>query len=390
MLEPNESFVYIFSWNLKSGSPGLGLYRFNDDTGEITFIRMLNEEQSYGYAALDAKRGILYCGVDTPKHPELRVGGGGSLYAYKIDPETGGVTELNHVSTYCPQPSYVAVDPEGKFVLVSMHSTNDHVTKVEKDAFGKVCVHVEFADSGVAMFALNEDGSIGGMLDIHIHTGCGPKPRQLSPHAHCVELAPQGDLFAACDKGNDGIYMYRIDKEKGKLILNGGAPYRNRPGTAPRYCAFHPTLPFFFNNNEMEMEIDSFRYNKLGALEHLSTVRALPEEYPLPKGERYGQQDFQIDPSGKYLYAMLHGLYNSISVFEVDQETAALRFLQNVPIQGVWARDFSFSTDHKHLVTACLTSGDVASYAVHEDGTLTPTGFGSSQSAAACVVFYKP
>lgn len=390
MLRPNESFLYICSWSLKGGKPGLGLYKFNDDTGETTFLKMLNEDLSYSYATVDAARGILYCGVDTAKHPDLRAGAGGCLYAYKADPETGELTELNHVPTYCPQPSYVSVDPAGKFLVASMHSTMDNVTKVEKDSFGKICVHVEFSDSGVILYALNEDGSIGELLDISIHTGYGPKPRQLQPHAHCAVLAPRGDLLASCDKGNDGIYMYRIDKENGKLILNSGALYKSRPGRAPRYCAFHPTLPFFFNNNEMEMEIDSYRYDESGNLEHLSTTRPVPEEFPLPAGERFSQQDFQIDPSGKHIYAMMQGLYNCISVFEIDQETAALKFLQNVPIKGAWPRDFSFSPDHRHLVTACLSSGDIASFTVNEDGTLTPTGYGSNQSAANCVAFYKP
>jgi 6-phosphogluconolactonase (cycloisomerase 2 family) len=390
MLKPNESFVYIFSWNLKSGNPGLGLYKFNDDTGEIGFIKMLNEDLSYGYAIPDARRGILYCCVDTDKHPDLRAGGGGALYAYKLDPETGYATEMNHVSTYCPNPSYVSVSPDGNYLAASMHSTMDNVTKVKKDAFGTPHIHVEFSDSGVILFKLNDDGSIGELLDINIHSGCGPKPRQLQPHAHCAVMAPRGDLFAVCDKGNDGIYMYRIDRETNTLILNNGAPYRSRPGTAPRYCAFHPTRPFFFKNNEMEPEIDSFMYDSSGNLKYLSSVRAVPEEYALAGGDRCVQQDFQIDPSGRYIYAMLQGRYNGISVFETDQKTAGLKFIQHVPVKGIWARDFSFSADCKYLVTACLSSGDIACYAIGDDGKLRPTGYESNQSAANCVVFYKP
>ena len=389
MLQPNESFVYIFSWSLKSGKPGLGLYRFRDDTGTLTFVGMLEEELSYGYAAVDAGRGILYCGVDTPKHPALRAGGGGSLRAYQIDPETGAIRLLSEVSTCCPQPSYVSVDPKGRFVLVSMHSTMDSVTKAEKDAFGNLHTRVEFSDSGVAIFALEEDGSIGRLLDFNIHTGSGPKPRQLQPHAHCAVLAPRGDLFTACDKGNDGIYMYRIGAQ-GKLSLPDGAPYHNRPGTAPRYCAFHPTRPFLFHNNEMELEIDSYRYDEQGGLEHLATIPVLPADCAVPEGERCGQQDFQIDRSGRYLYAMVHGFYNGLSVFEIDQETAQLTFLQFAPISGVWARDFAFSPDQRYLVTACLSSGDIESFSIGQDGRLTPTGHRCSQSAAACVVFYKP
>ena len=390
MLKTNESFLYIFSWIQKGGKPGFGLYKFNDDTGEMSFVSMLNEELSYGNAAIDAQRGILYCCVDTDKHPDLRAGGGSCLYAYKIDPENGTVTELNHVPSYCPCPSFVSIDREKKFLTVSMHSTMDSVTKVKKDAFGKAYIQVEFSDAGVGMFALNEDGSIGDLMDISIHTGCGPTPRQLHPHAHCAVLSPSGNLVASCDKGNDGVHMYRIDREKGKLILNGGAPYQSRPGTAPRYCAFHPTLPFFFHNNEMKMEIDSYRYDEQGNLEHLATTRSLPDDYVIPPRERHGQQDFQIDSSGKYIYAMMHGYYNSISVFEVNQESGALTLVQNVPVPGVWARAFAFSADRRHLVAVCLTSGDITSYNVGEDGKLSLTGFSAEQSAACCALFYKP
>ncbi|MCD8373393.1 MAG: lactonase family protein [Clostridia bacterium] len=390
MIKSNEAFVYIGSWSLKGGKGGLGLYKFNEDTGEINLINMLNEELSYSYITLDQRRGILYCGVDTDKHPALRAGCGGCLYAYSINPDTGEITELNHVPTYCPQPSYVSVDTNGKFLVASMHSSMDSVTKVEKDAFGTPCVHIEFSDAGVLLYALNEDGSIGKLLDIQIHKGSGPKPRQLQPHAHCAVIAPQGDLFAACDKGNDSIYMYRIDKENWKLILNGNRPYLSRPGRAPRYCAFHPTLPFFFNNNEMEMEIDSYKYDKSGNLEHLSTVRSLPEDYCVPSGARYSQQDFQISPDGKYIYALAQGFYNGISVFLVDQGTAALKLIQYVPVDGAWPRGFSFSPNHKYLVVACLSSGDIKSFSIHENGTLTPTEFGCIQTSANCATFYKP
>ncbi len=390
MLNSNESFLYICSWSQKGGKPGLGLYKFNNDTGEITFLKMLNDEFSYGYATFDPVNGILYCAADLPKHPDLRAGAGGCIFAYKADPTTGELTEISQAPTYCPQPSFVSLDPERKFLVASMHSSMESVTKVSKDAFGKICVNVLFSDAGVVLYALNSDGSIGEMLDLQTHSGHGPKPRQLQPHAHSAVFAPQGDLVASCDKGNDGIHMYRIDKDHGKLVLNGGTPYAGRPGRAPRYCAFHPSLPFFFHNNEMEMEIDSYRYDSMGNLEHLSTVRAVPESYSLPEGKRFSQQDFQISPDGKYIYAMMQGLYNGISVFSVDQQTAELTFIQHLPIEGVWARDFSFSPDYKFIVTACLTSGDIASFAIRQDGTLVPTGYSCIQSASNCVAFYNP
>lgn len=390
MIKSNESFAYIFSWSTKGGKPGLGLYRFNDDTGEIAFVKMLNEELSYGYATVDAQRGILYCGADTEKHDGLRAGGGGSLYAYRIDRETGEVAELNHVPSFCPNPSYVALDPERKFLVASMHSSMGNVSKVRKDAFGKYYIDVEFSDSGVILYALNEDGSIGDLLDINIHTGDGPSPRQLQPHAHCAVLAPRGDLFITCDKGNDGVYMYRIDKEKGKLSVVSGGAHAKQPGAAPRFAAFHPSSPFVYHNNEMEMVIDSYRYDDRGRLEHLASTPVLPEEFKYPEGGRKSQQDLQMDPTGTYLYAMLHGTYEGISVFEIDKETGGLRFLQFAPVKGEWARAFAFSPNHKFLVTACLNSGNIESFAIGAGGTLTPTQFGGSQSAANCVAFFKP
>lgn len=390
MLRENESFLYIFSWTQKGGQPGFGLYKFNDDTGEMTLIRMLNETLSCGNAVIDAERGILYCCVDTDKHQDLRAGGGGCLYSFKLDPETGDAVEMNHVSSYCPNPSFASIDEGRKFLAVSMHSTMDSVTRIKKDAFGKAYIQVEYSDAGVGLFSLKEDGSIGELLDINVHTGCGPTPRQLHAHAHCAVLSPSGNLLASCDKGNDGVHMYRIDREKNRLILNGGAPYQNRPGTAPRYCAFHPTRPFFFHNNEMKMEIDIYRYNEKGDLEHLETVRALPEDCVVMPGERGGQQDFQLTPDGRFLYTMMHGRYNGISVFEVDQNTGKLTLIQHVPVPGVWARAFAFSPDRRHLAAVCLTSGDVSSYAVGDDGKLTSTGFMAVQSAANAALFYKP
>ena len=57
----------------------------------------------------------------------------------------------------------------------------------------------EYDDSTVVQYSLNDDGSIGGIQDVHVLTGWGTDPNdspqggghaQASPHAHIVVIDP--------------------------------------------------------------------------------------------------------------------------------------------------------------------------------------------------------
>ena len=201
---------------------------------------------------LDTKRGILYCVHEVMTMPGHHVGGGGLVYAFAIDAQSGDLKEINHQPSYGSLPSYVAIDATGKYLLVTNHTGRTPITKTARDESGKFRIELEYDEASTVLFALNADGSIGDPLDIHRHHGSGPLPRQFSlPRSIRSWPRPRATSLATCeDKGGDEIVFFIIDRSRNRLQVCEGGQYRATPGeSSPRYSAFHPSLPYFYANH---------------------------------------------------------------------------------------------------------------------------------------------
>ena len=55
-----EVFMYVSSWNEHGGVPGLGRYTVDQERGEITFLEMISETESFNASLVDDVRGKLY------------------------------------------------------------------------------------------------------------------------------------------------------------------------------------------------------------------------------------------------------------------------------------------------------------------------------------------
>ena len=317
--------------------------------------------------------------------PGYLKGGGGQVYAFAIDPETGDLTEINHQPSYGSLPCSVAVDATGKYLIATNHTGSAPVTKTVKDASGKYRIVLEYDDATTVLYRLNDDGSIGDPCDIYKHSGNGPDPEQSHPRIHSVVMSPSGNLFAVCDKGSDQIFFFRINRETEKLEVCGGEGYKSIPGSSPRYSVFHPTRPYFYMNNETKAVIRAFRYDEDGKLEPICTVNALPED--CEDNPTMMQSDIRIHPSGKYLYDLIRGI-NAVSVFEIKEETGEIEKIQTVTLDGTGPRGCAISPDGRFMHIAALTSKEILVWAIGEDGKLSPTGKKISQPSPGNVTFF--
>lgn len=392
-----KTYVYISSWNEFVGTPGIGLLEYNPENGALKKIADLEETLTCNCTALDKEKNILYITNEVKFNPDVKYvkGGGGKIYAFKINPADGTLTQISRVDACCPCPAYISIDPTGKFLVCANHSSYNAVTKAVQREDGTWGWEMEYDDATVDLFELNEDGTIGALVDVSKHV-CRKEVFMLHSHPHSAVWDPSGKMFACCDKGDDKIYMYRIDYENKKLVQTC-TPYQDRPFSGPRYCAFHPTKPFFYANHESKMFVSAFRYGENGELELINTVDTIPEGYPLPEikgflpGQKPGQQAFVMSSDGKYIYNVVNGNgADAVAVFAVDQETGALSEIQYLPVDGKWARGFALSPDEKFAVVSCLDNeGAVLSFAVGEDGRLTPTGAHESVPGGSFVTFYE-
>ncbi|MBD5546737.1 MAG: lactonase family protein [Lachnospiraceae bacterium] len=378
-----KTFVYISSWNNFGGEPGIGVYELEPSTGELRFCRMMNQEDSCNASFVSQEKRILYVCNEVANIQNIN---SGAILTYQIL-DDGSLKEMDRTLTFCPNPTFIAMDKTGQKILVSNHSGFGAVSKIRKDAFGKYYMQTVQDDAVVNLFEVNEDGRIGELLDVAKHTGSGIRPQQKHARPHCVVKSPIDDLFAVCDKGNDSIYMYKLAEDK--LVLCD-VPYKDIPGSMPRYCVFHPKKRILFVNYEGNTALSSFKYDEQGKITLLFTAEGIAcadhSERDISHDE---QQGLAIHPNGKYIYDMINGP-EVIAVFEVDEETGKMILIQNQKVsRGKWLRGGTVSPDGRYLITTCMKSGDIEVFRIQEDGMLETTGRLVNQSAAAYVTYVK-
>jgi 6-phosphogluconolactonase (cycloisomerase 2 family) len=387
------SIVYVGNFRMRPqtwGMPqpsgyGIGICRFNNETGELTPLKIVHDHITAGNALLDARRRVIYFGHEDMTLPDRPYGGGGQVFAFSIDPATGDLTEINHQPSYGALPVCLAQDPAGQYLVVPHHTGSFPITKVTKDANGRYTTVSEYDDASVVLFPLAENGAIGDPCDIFIQTGTGgPLKQQTHPHLHSVSVSPSGKLFVVGDKGNDQILMFRIDEVEHKLVLCGGKPFATLAGSSIRCSVFHPSKPFLFANFETRAVVASFRYDEDGGLEPVALANALPEG--VEDDLTMMQSDIKVHPSGKNLYTLVRGI-TAVSVFSIDEVTGELARVQTFELEGKNPRSCTISPDGRFLLVAMILSSEVLVLAIAPDGRLSATGYKATQPHPANMTF---
>ena len=388
-MDRNKIYLYMSRWAFHGGAPGLGLFSFDTKTGELEFLRHLNETISLDPTYLDEEKKILYICNEANLADETGYDTG-RIYAFSINPGDGSLEEIFHQDTFCPYPDYVNVSLDKKFMIVPHHSWATGITNIEKDADGNYVPVTRWMDSAVELFSMNPDGTINKLVDVKKHSFSSRtkdyEGKVTVPHPHCAVCSPSGKLFAVCDKGDGHVYMYTIDYENQELKCLSRT-MSDEPLSESRYCVFHPTKPYLFVNHEHsghgKMMVSAFHYNEKGELKLINKVDCLPKDISAKCG-----QGFCISKDGKYLYNLLNG-YDAVAVLEVNQETGEVSVLQRVPVKGTNPRMCALSPDGHFLITTCL-GGEIAVYKVGEDGLLTQTEHTAFLRGSAYITFFNP
>lgn len=381
-----KTFVCVSSWAKGPGSPGthgLSGYEFDVQAGDLRWIETIEEDILFNVTCFDRRRGVLYALEEGNDLPGLR-GGGGRVFVFRIDPDSGKLKKIGCTPTWCASPCYLTLDQSGAFLLVSHQGSYAAATKIGEDAQGNYYPVIEQDDVAVELFEVHADGALGRLLDVDKRYGSGPDKRQVHARPHTAVMSPSGKLFAVCDKGNDTVSMYMLDHEKGKLIRPHHI-HRHSPGLLPRYCVFHPEKPWFYHNTESNGMVCSFTYQEDGRLLETGMYPAVPADCEMQE-KTLEQQGFVISRDGRYIYDIVRGP-NLAVVLEVDQNNGSLKAVWRQPIAGRWPRGCALSPDGRFLLVCCLDSGEVVEFAVGADGHLRETGKKYPNNAAAYAIF---
>lgn len=370
-----KHWMYLGLWAEHGGAPGLGLFSADCESGSLQLEKQLDHEISFGASYYDPKRGILYLCNEIDKIFGVQYETG-RIYGYKVSPSDGSLTELFRQDTFCPNPAYLSLDPSGEYMVVANYGLDGAIGKLRRDADGNFVNELTFRESLLELFSVNPDGTIGELLDIQKHdVDLNECPR--GSHLHCAVFSPSGTVLAVCDKGSGKVHLYTIDRASKTLKLLSSTT-TSAPTTCPRHCVFHPTKPYFVMNHEKErdgrMILSVFRYEDDGTVEEVCSTNVLPEGHIVPPRSHYEQQGLCFSMDGKYVYTGIKEGPNAIAVLSFDETTGQLELLQHAPIKGIWPRALAIMPGGKFIVSSCLVSGDVASYAIQDDGRLAEPG----------------
>lgn len=398
-----KSFVYIGNWSFNgAASKGITIYEYSPESGELSLIETVCPDVAAGQLYLDAKNHILYSN-DECGEQRGEIGGGGYVLAFCIDPETGALTEINRRPSLSPEPSYLCLDKSGKYMTVCHCADPFHVTRIVRDENGEFHNEVLFDDTGLVMFRIGEDGSIGNAADVVVTQGSGGKDpnasRKVDPvsghiqlvrvlsRLHSVVASPCGELLVVCDKGMDKVYTYQVDREAGKLIhkFTWEAP---EVACFPRYSAFHPEKPLVYVDNENHASVNTFCYDpESGVLERLSCTYLLKEDPGLIDGKPAGCQDILVHPNGRMLYCTLSGLNMIVSCkLDASGNPTPVQWMQ---CRGVFPRGIALSPDQRFLLCGNMVSGDVTGFTVDADGFLSDTGRTYTAVSPSAIRFFE-
>jgi len=360
--QPGELIVHIGTY---TGPTSKGIYvsRLNTATGALAEPVLAAETPSPSFLALHPSRALLYAVNEIGEYEGKPAG---SVSAFAIDRKTGLLTLINRQSSGGGGPAHISTDRKGAHVLVA-----------------------NYGGGSVAALPIAPDGSLQPISGFVQHTGSSVNPaRQKSPHAHSIDLDPEGQHAYVADLGLDKVLIYRYDASKGTLTP-GDPPFATvEPGSGPRHVAIHPSGRFAYVTNEIVLTVSAFaRDAKSGALKTLQTLSTLPEGVkPQPT---YSTAELTMHPSGRFLYGSNRG-HDSITVYAVDQSSGRLTFVHNEPTGGSTPRSFGIDPSGRWLLAANQRSDSVVVFQIDQaSGKLTPTATRISVGAPVCVTFLR-
>lgn len=290
-------------------------------------------------------------------------GDASEVSVFRVDRASGRLTLLNRQDTQGLNPVHLALDPSGRFLVVSNHLS-----------------------ASVSVLAIGADGALGNVLQkVTLAGPPGPhRVEQKQAKPHCNPFDPGGRFVAVPDKGLDRVFMFRF--EQGRLIAADTPFTAAREASGPRHLVFHPRQASAYVINELDSTVTACRFDAdTGALTPFQIVPALPQSFT---GNSRAAA-IQIDASGRFLYASNRGA-DCIAVFRIDEHSGALSVVDFVPSRGKTPRFVTTSPDGRLLFALNEDSDSIVSFAIDAaSGRLQPTGESVHCGSPVCMVFSR-
>ncbi|MBN8235154.1 lactonase family protein [Halobacillus kuroshimensis] len=305
-----EYVGYIGTYT-KQESKGVYQFTLDTDAKELKNVQLAAELQNPTYVTVSDDQKNLYA--------VSKDGENGGVTSFSINAETGELTKLNAQTAAGSPPCHVSVD----------HLNNNVVT-------------ANYHTKEVVSYLTNEDGSLNPAVSIVEHEGTGPHERQEKPHMHYAGFTPDEKYVIAIDLGSDRVITYAVDNGE----LSQVQVFNTKPGSGPRHITFHPNKKYAYVMTELSSEVLVLHYDEQdGSFTEQQAIAAIPKEFD----QTNDGSAIHISSDGQFVYAGNRG-HNSIAVYEVDQDTGKLTFVEWTSTEGNWPRDFVMDPSEEFLI----------------------------------------
>ena len=349
---PMKYIAYIGS-NACGENSGLRVAEVNAETGSLSIIQRLGDFDSAPYPAVSADRKNLVAGGSNPAAP---VPQRGMTASFKIQPD-GKLEPVNASVAVCQNPPcHVCFSPDKRFAYAA-----------------------HYGEGRLTAYAIAEDASIWGPVQVLQHEGCGPfLPNQESARVHYCTFTPDGKYLCAVDLGLDIIRVYRPD-ENGQLSHVKDVPIVK--GAGSRHMVFSHDGSLCYVVSELKCRLTTFAYND-GEFTRLETISTLIN--PDTK-DRHDSSAIRISADGRYLFAGNRHV-NNVAVFKL--EDGMPRLIANVPC--AFPRDLNILPNDKFLYVCGQDENVVEIFSFDSERCeLKPTGERLELPLATAVVFME-
>ncbi|SDM78546.1 lactonase family protein [Bacillus sp. OK048] len=320
-----KRFTGFIGTYTKGDSEGIYSFTLDTDNRTIVDIKVAARLENPTYLTISPNNRRLYSVV---KEGEL-----GGIAAFSIT-DNGELKVLNSQFSEGSPPCHVSVDTNNNYLF----SANYHKGTVD------------------SYLLEQENGSVQPAVSIMKHEGSGPDPRQEKAHTHYAGLTPDEKFLAVVELGIDALISYKVN-DNGRLEKVNLLPLK--AGSGPRHLEFHPNGKYAYIMTEFSSEVIVLNYHPENAhFTELQYISTLPENF---KENNQGSA-IHISGDGRFVYAGNRG-HNSIALFQINQESGELNFVEHTSTEGEWPRDFEIDPSEKFIVASNQESSNIVLYA---------------------------
>jgi 6-phosphogluconolactonase (cycloisomerase 2 family) len=338
---------------------GVKLYRFDEATGETTYLSGLKGLTNPSYL-VPSVEGSRFYAVE-----ESNLTDSAAVNTVLFDKGSHQLSMLSRQLTKGNEPCYVVMNPSCHFVVTANYS-----------------------GGGISIFAMDIDGKLKNAPRVLTFKGSGPvADRQEMSHPHCIVFTPDQHYMLVNDLGADCIRVFPLSSYVSNGVANSLIEEEEEqkiplpPGSGPRHLEFHPNGRFAYLINELSGMVTFMEYHD-GQLEVKQHIAA--DENGLR-----GAADIHVSRDGHYVYASVRIKDDGIAIFSVDPETGELTKVgyQRTDIRP---RNFVISPNGDYLLVACRDGNTIQIFKVdNETGLLTDTGKKVKTNHPSCLQFVR-